>query len=159
MSSRKSKDLKFTEILIKFLIYRLFLKKLWRILEQLKIFCSRKKYVYLANKKVRIWRTFDKKSANVKSKAHFCFQEVIKIRLKVNFFQNWIFGQLLDFQNSVFLLLGNCRSWCLDLHDQAANLEKTGQFRSTPPTHTFLAFKQALLEFWAEGGLEGRTKR
>jgi len=54
---------------------------------------------------------------------------------------------------------GNCRSWCLDLHDQAANLEKTGQFRSTPPTHTFLAFKQALLEFWAEGGLEGRTKR
>ena len=54
---------------------------------------------------------------------------------------------------------GNCRSWCLDLHDQAANLEKIGQFRSTPPTHTFLAFKQALLEFWGEGGLEGRTKR
>ena len=27
----------------------------------------------MANKKVRICRTFDKKSANVKSKAHFCF--------------------------------------------------------------------------------------
>ena len=27
----------------------------------------------MANKKVRIFRTFDKKSANVKSKAHFCF--------------------------------------------------------------------------------------
>ena len=38
-------------------------------------------------------------------------------------------------------------------------MEKIGQFRSTPPTHTFLAFKQALLEFWAEGGVEGRAKR
>ena len=43
--------------------------------------------------------------------------------------------------------------------DQVKNLDATRQFRFTPPTHTLLAFKQALKEFWEEGGLEGRSKR
>ena len=43
--------------------------------------------------------------------------------------------------------------------EQVENLDKTGQFRFTPPTHTILAFNQALEEFWAEGGLQGRAAR
>ena len=54
---------------------------------------------------------------------------------------------------------GNSRSLSLDLYDQVENLDKTSQFRFTPPTHTILAFKQALDEFWKEGGVEGRAKR
>jgi 2-aminoethylphosphonate-pyruvate transaminase len=56
-------------------------------------------------------------------------------------------------------ILGNSRSLSLDLFDQVDVLDKTGQFRFTPPTHTILAFKQALDEFWREGGVEGRSKR
>jgi len=55
--------------------------------------------------------------------------------------------------------VGNCRSLSLDLVDQDQNMEKSGQFRFTPPTHTILAFRQALQEFHAEGGLVGREKR
>jgi len=54
---------------------------------------------------------------------------------------------------------GNCRSLSLDLVDQDQNMEKTGQFRFTPPTHTILAFSQAIKEFYGEGGLKGREKR
>ena len=43
--------------------------------------------------------------------------------------------------------------------DQVENLDKTGQFRFTPPTHTILSFAQALNEFWMEGGLKGRAQR
>ena len=56
-------------------------------------------------------------------------------------------------------VLGNCRSLSLDLFDQADVLDKTGQFRFTPPTHAILAFKQALDEFWRDGGVEGRCDR
>ena len=45
------------------------------------------------------------------------------------------------------------------MYDQVENLDKTSQFRFTPPTHTILAFNQALAEFWAEGGVEGRAAR
>ena len=55
--------------------------------------------------------------------------------------------------------IGNSRSLSLDLYDQVENLDKTSQFRFTPPTHTILAFKQALAEFWKEGGVEGRANR
>ena len=54
---------------------------------------------------------------------------------------------------------GNSRTLSLDLYDQVDNLDKTSQFRFTPPTHTILAFKQALNEFWKEGGVEGRAAR
>ena len=60
---------------------------------------------------------------------------------------------------TLFSITGNCRSLSLDLVDQVENLDKTGQFRFTPPTHTILAFSKALDEFWAEGGLEGRARR
>ena len=42
---------------------------------------------------------------------------------------------------------------------QDANMNKTGQFRFTPPTHALLAFKRALQEYHGEGALEGRMTR
>ena len=54
---------------------------------------------------------------------------------------------------------GNARSLSLDLHAQWKGLEANGQFRFTPPTHTLLAFRQALDELDAEGGVEARYRR
>lgn len=54
---------------------------------------------------------------------------------------------------------GLADSLSLDLHAQWKGLEANGQFRFTPPTHTLLAFHQALLELEAEGGPEGRATR
>jgi 2-aminoethylphosphonate-pyruvate transaminase len=54
---------------------------------------------------------------------------------------------------------GLARTVSLDLLAQWKGLEKDGQFRFTPPTHTLLAFEQALNELEAEGGVTGRAKR
>jgi 2-aminoethylphosphonate-pyruvate transaminase len=54
---------------------------------------------------------------------------------------------------------GCARTLSLDLYAQWAGLEADGQFRFTPPTHVLLAFRQALLELEAEGGVEGRAAR
>lgn len=53
----------------------------------------------------------------------------------------------------------NSKSLSLDLYDQLEQLDKTKQFRFTPPTHSILAFKQALIELEAEGGPTARYKR
>lgn len=47
---------------------------------------------------------------------------------------------------------GNSRSLSLDLHDQWVYVEKTTQWRFTPPTHIVAAFHQALNQYFAEGG-------
>ncbi len=54
---------------------------------------------------------------------------------------------------------GNAPSLSLDLHDQWVSMEKTGQWRFTPPTHALMAFHQALLEHEQEGGVTGRGAR
>jgi 2-aminoethylphosphonate-pyruvate transaminase len=54
---------------------------------------------------------------------------------------------------------GNAPSLSLDLHDQWQAMEKTAQWRFTPPTHVIAAFHQALIEHAAEGGAEGRGAR
>lgn len=54
---------------------------------------------------------------------------------------------------------GNSPSLCLDLYDQWTSMERNGQWRFTPPTHTILAFHQALDEFDQEGGVAGRGRR
>ena len=54
---------------------------------------------------------------------------------------------------------GNATTLVLDLHDQWANFEKTGQYRFTPPIHVIVAFHQALEEFTTEGGVAGRGGR
>jgi len=54
---------------------------------------------------------------------------------------------------------GYARSLSLDLLDQLRGFEKNGQFRYTPPTHSILAFEQALNELDREGGVMGRAAR
>lgn len=53
----------------------------------------------------------------------------------------------------------NARSLSLDLLAQWQGLENNGQFRFTPPCHALLAFRQALAEHEAEGGMAGRLAR
>ena len=54
---------------------------------------------------------------------------------------------------------GNAPSLSLDLHDQWTSMEKTSQWRFTPPTHVIVALDQALSEHAAEGGVAGRGAR
>lgn len=51
------------------------------------------------------------------------------------------------------------RCLSMDLAAQLRGFEKNGQFRYSPPTHSLLAFEQALKELDMEGGIEGRAKR
>jgi 2-aminoethylphosphonate-pyruvate transaminase len=54
---------------------------------------------------------------------------------------------------------GNATTLVLDLFDQHAAFEKTGQYRFTPPIHVIVAFHEALELFWAEGGVRARGGR
>ena len=55
---------------------------------------------------------------------------------------------------------GNSRSLSLDLYDQWAEMESHhGKWRFTSPTHTVLAFAQALEELETEGGVTARAER
>lgn len=54
---------------------------------------------------------------------------------------------------------GNSHSLSLDLHAQWAYMNKTGQWRFTPPTHVVAAFLEALRAHKAEGGVAGRGAR
>lgn len=54
---------------------------------------------------------------------------------------------------------GNARSLCLNLYDQYLTMNKDGKWRFTSPTHTVLAFRQALRELEEEGGVKERSKR
>jgi 2-aminoethylphosphonate-pyruvate transaminase len=54
---------------------------------------------------------------------------------------------------------GNAASLSLDLYDQWQVLERTGQYRFTPPIHCIVAFDKALEEHAAEGGVAGRGAR
>lgn len=63
-------------------------------------------------------------------------------------------------RNELFLKTESyARSLSLDLYHQWKGLESNGQFRFTPPTHTLLAFHQALMELKEEGGVEARANR
>ena len=54
---------------------------------------------------------------------------------------------------------GISHSLSLDLYEQWAYMEKSGQFRYTPPTHILVAFAKALEQHKAEGGAPGRLAR
>jgi 2-aminoethylphosphonate-pyruvate transaminase len=54
---------------------------------------------------------------------------------------------------------GNAPALSLDLYDQWVTMERTGQWRFTPPTHVLAALDQALAEHEAEGGVAGRGAR
>ncbi|MEH6494259.1 MAG: 2-aminoethylphosphonate--pyruvate transaminase [Pseudomonas marincola] len=69
------------------------------------------------------------------------------------------FGFILAKKTALEAAKGNSHSLSLDLHDQWANMNKTGQWRFTPPTHTVVAFLEALRLHEAEGGVQGRLGR
>ena len=54
---------------------------------------------------------------------------------------------------------GCARSVSLDLHAQWEELERSGQFRFTPPTHVILALASAIEALAREGGVAAREKR
>jgi len=54
---------------------------------------------------------------------------------------------------------GNSHSMSLDVHAQWATMNKTGQWRFTPPTHVVAAFLAALDAHHAEGGVAARGAR
>lgn len=54
---------------------------------------------------------------------------------------------------------GKARSLSLDLYGQWETMEKDGKWRFTSPTHTVLAFAQALKELEEEGGIPARSRR
>ena len=54
---------------------------------------------------------------------------------------------------------GNARSLCLDLYDQWKEMDKSGKWRFTSPTHVVRAFYEALDELETEGGITARYRR
>jgi 2-aminoethylphosphonate-pyruvate transaminase len=54
---------------------------------------------------------------------------------------------------------GRSTSLALDLYDQWTYMERTTQWRYTPPTHVVVAFDAALDQFVAEGGQPARLAR
>ncbi|GAB7126678.1 2-aminoethylphosphonate--pyruvate transaminase [Silvimonas sp. JCM 19000] len=55
--------------------------------------------------------------------------------------------------------LGNSHSLSMDLHDQYVYMQKTGQWRFTPPTHVVAALRAALDQYHADGGQPARLAR
>lgn len=54
---------------------------------------------------------------------------------------------------------GRANSLSLDLYEQWIYMERTGQWRFTPPTHSVVAFHKALEQHALEGGVQGRLAR
>jgi len=54
---------------------------------------------------------------------------------------------------------GHSQSLAMDLHDQYVYMEKTGQWRFTPPTHVLVALDEAIRQFQEEGGQPARLAR
>jgi 2-aminoethylphosphonate-pyruvate transaminase len=54
---------------------------------------------------------------------------------------------------------GNCHSLSMDLYDQWVYMQKTTQWRFTPPTHVVAAFDSAIAQYLEEGGLPARHAR
>ena len=69
------------------------------------------------------------------------------------------FGFILARKSELGAAEGNSHSLSLDVHAQWAHMNKTGQWRFTPPTHVVAAFIEALRAHAAEGGVRGRGKR
>ena len=69
------------------------------------------------------------------------------------------FSFILANRGTLLATEGWARSLSFDVLAQWKGLEANGQFRFTPPTHTILAFHQALVELEEEGGVVGRGRR
>lgn len=55
--------------------------------------------------------------------------------------------------------VGNCDSLSLDLCDQRSYMDRTGQWRYTPPTHVVAALREALIQYDEEGSAPARLAR
>lgn len=69
------------------------------------------------------------------------------------------FGFVIARKSELEAAKGNSTSMSLDVHAQWVTMNKTGQWRFTPPTHVVAAFLEALRAHEAEGGVEGRGAR
>ena len=69
------------------------------------------------------------------------------------------FGFVLVRRTELEAAKGRSHSLSLDLHDQWATMERTGQWRFTPPTHVVAAFIEALRLHSQEGGVAARLAR
>ncbi|RZL92102.1 MAG: 2-aminoethylphosphonate--pyruvate transaminase [Variovorax sp.] len=54
---------------------------------------------------------------------------------------------------------GNSHSLAMDLYDQWVYMQKTTQWRFTPPTHVVAALDEAIAQYFEEGGLPARGAR
>lgn len=69
------------------------------------------------------------------------------------------FGFVIGRKTELELAKGRSHSLSLDVHAQWAHMNKTGQWRFTPPTHVVAAFMEALRLHKEEGGVSGRGRR
>ena len=69
------------------------------------------------------------------------------------------FGFVIAGKEAIQDAKGNSHSLALDVQDQWATMEKTGQWRFTPPAHAVAAFLEALRAHQAEGGVAARGAR
>lgn len=69
------------------------------------------------------------------------------------------FGFVIGRKSELEEARGRSHSLSLDVHAQWANMNKTGQWRFTPPTHVVAAFMEALRLHREEGGVVGRGAR
>jgi 2-aminoethylphosphonate-pyruvate transaminase len=68
-------------------------------------------------------------------------------------------GFVLIRKSAMAACAGNSHSMAMDLHDQHAYMEKTGQWRFTPPTQVVAALAEAVRQFDEEGGQPARLAR
>lgn len=69
------------------------------------------------------------------------------------------FGFVIARKSELEAARGRSHSLSLDVHAQWAHMNKTGQWRFTPPTHVVAAFLEALRLHEAEGGVAARGAR
>jgi len=69
------------------------------------------------------------------------------------------FGFVIAKRDELEKCAGNSRSLCMDLVGQWKEMDKTGKWRYTSPTHVVRAFYQALDELETEGGIAARYTR
>ncbi len=69
------------------------------------------------------------------------------------------FGFIIAKTDALQAAKGRSHSLSLDVHAQWAHMEKTGQWRFTPPTHVVVAFLNALRAHKIEGGVAARGAR
>ena len=69
------------------------------------------------------------------------------------------FGFVFARRDALAAAKGNSHSLSLDVYAQWAAMEKTGQWRFTPPTHVVAAFLEAMRIFNEEGGVAARGAR